>query len=58
MKKSTPWSLKALSNSQSLCAFTKQETHHALVAKFIEHRAVTRKVVSSTLAEQTLRVLK
>lgn len=58
MEKSTPWSLKALSNSRSLCAVTKQVTHHALVAQFIEHQAVTQKVVSSTLAGQTLRVLK
>ena len=32
--------------------------HRALVAQLVEHRAVTREVVSSTPARPTLRVLK
>ena len=36
----------------------KKRPHRAPVAQLVEHRAVMREVVSSTLAEPTLRVLK
>ena len=40
------------------CCKKKKKTHCAPVAQLVEHRAVTREVVSSTPAGPTLRVFK